>query len=91
MRAFLKFLHLFLTAEVSLELPATVEQKQEEPVPVQLLSDVATLGSRLTQEELGRYSPRELGLMHEQLSGMMRSIVDHLQSRLVGNLEDSLS
>lgn len=91
MRAFLKFLHLFLTAEVSLELPTTVEQKQEEPVPVQLLSDVAALGSRLTQEELGRYSPRELGLMHEQLSGMMRSIVDHLQSRLVGNLEDSLS
>lgn len=77
--------------EVSLELPTTVEQKQEEPVPVQLLSDVAALGSRLTQEELGRYSPRELGLMHEQLSGMMRSIVDHLQSRLVGNLEDSLS
>ncbi|MCJ8732578.1 hypothetical protein PDJAM_G00213040 [Pangasius djambal] len=76
---------------VSSEVPSTVEQKQEEPVPVELLSDVAALGSRLTHEELGRCSPRELGLMHEQLSGMMRSIVDHLQSRLVSNLEDSLS
>ncbi|KAK3569280.1 hypothetical protein QTP86_026571, partial [Hemibagrus guttatus] len=75
---------------LSSEVPSTVEQEQE-PVPVDLLSDVAALGSRLTHEELGRCSPRELGLMHEQLSGMMRSIVDHLQSRLIGNLEDSLS
>ncbi|XP_060785950.1 telomere-associated protein RIF1 isoform X2 [Neoarius graeffei] len=70
---------------------STVEQKQEEPVPVELLSDVAALGSRLTHEELSRCSPRELGLLHEELGGMMRSIVNHLQSRLVSNLEDSLS
>lgn len=68
-----------------------MEQKQEEPVPVELLSDVAALRSRLTHEELGRCSPKELGLMHEQLGGMMKSIVDHLQSRLVSSLEDSLS
>ncbi|XP_060732470.1 telomere-associated protein RIF1 isoform X2 [Tachysurus vachellii] len=76
---------------LSSEMPSTVEQKQEEPMPVDLLSDVAALGSRLTHDELSRCSPMELGLMHEQLSGMMRSIVDHLQSRLVSNLEDSLS
>lgn len=82
----------FFFAEVfSSELPSTGGEKQEEPVPVDLLSDVAALGSRLTNEELSRCSPRELGLMHEQLSGMMRSIVDHLQSRLISNLEDSLS
>lgn len=84
--------HTQKTAEViSSEAPSTVDQKPEEPVPVELLSDVAALGSRLTHEELGRCSPRELGLMHEQLGGMMRSIVDHLQSRLVSNLEDRLS
>lgn len=66
------------------------EQKQEAPVPMELVSDVAALGARLTPEELGRCSPKELGVMHEQLSGMMRSIVDHLQSRLANSLEDSL-
>uniref|UniRef100_A0A3B4CIH5 Telomere-associated protein Rif1 N-terminal domain-containing protein n=1 Tax=Pygocentrus nattereri TaxID=42514 RepID=A0A3B4CIH5_PYGNA len=67
-----------------------VSDKQEAPVSVELLSDVSALGARLTSEELSRCSPRELGLMHEQLSGMMKSIVDHLQSRLVKSLEDSL-
>uniref|UniRef100_A0A8B9KYZ9 Telomere-associated protein Rif1 N-terminal domain-containing protein n=1 Tax=Astyanax mexicanus TaxID=7994 RepID=A0A8B9KYZ9_ASTMX len=66
------------------------EQKEEAPVSVELLSDVAALGARLTPEELSRCTPRELGAMHEQLSGMMRNIVDHLQSRLVSKLEDSL-
>lgn len=54
-----------------------------------LLSDVVALGGRLTSEELGRCSPNQLGLMHEHLSGMMRSIVTHLQSRLLSN-PDSL-
>ncbi|KAM9487286.1 telomere-associated protein RIF1 [Clarias gariepinus] len=76
---------------ISSEVESTVEHKQEEPMPVEVVSDVASLGARLTQEELGRCSPRELGLMHEQLSGMMRIIVDHLQARLIRNLEDSLS
>ncbi|KAF7709532.1 hypothetical protein HF521_016382 [Silurus meridionalis] len=76
---------------ISSEVPLTVAQKREESISVDLLSDVAALGSRLTQEELGCCSPRELGQMHEQLSGMMRCIVDHLQSRLISNLEDSLS
>ena len=68
----------------------TSVQKQETRVPVELLSDISSLGARLSTEELSRCTPRELGLMHEQLSGMMRSVVDHLQSRLVNNLEDSL-
>ncbi|XP_056107865.1 telomere-associated protein RIF1 [Rhinichthys klamathensis goyatoka] len=55
-----------------------------------LLSDVVALGGRLTSEELGHCSPNQLGLMHEHLSGMMRSIVTHLQSRLLSNLDDSL-
>ncbi|XP_048050059.1 telomere-associated protein RIF1 isoform X2 [Megalobrama amblycephala] len=54
-----------------------------------LLSDVVALGGRLTSEELGHCSPNQLGLMHEHLSGMMRSIVTHLQSRLLSN-PDSL-
>ncbi|KAK7154036.1 hypothetical protein R3I94_007412 [Phoxinus phoxinus] len=55
-----------------------------------LLSDVVALGGRLTSEELGHCSPNQLGLMHEHLSGMMRSIVTNLQSRLLSNLDDSL-
>ncbi|XP_066542448.1 telomere-associated protein RIF1 isoform X2 [Hoplias malabaricus] len=55
-----------------------------------LLSDVMGLGTRFTPEELSHYSPRELNLMHEQLSGMMRSVVNDLQSRLVSKLEESL-
>uniref|UniRef100_A0A8C1U0D6 Replication timing regulatory factor 1 n=1 Tax=Cyprinus carpio TaxID=7962 RepID=A0A8C1U0D6_CYPCA len=55
-----------------------------------LLSDVEALSGRLTSEELGRCSPEQLGLMHEHLSGMMRSIVTHMQSRLRSNLDDSL-
>ncbi|XP_077073107.1 telomere-associated protein RIF1 [Siphateles boraxobius] len=55
-----------------------------------LLSDVVALGGRLTSEELGHCSPNQLGLMHEHLSGMMRNIVTHLQSRLLSNLDDSL-
>uniref|UniRef100_W5KUD7 Replication timing regulatory factor 1 n=1 Tax=Astyanax mexicanus TaxID=7994 RepID=W5KUD7_ASTMX len=72
------------------EMTPVSEQKEEAPVSVELLSDVAALGARLTPEELSRCTPRELGAMHEQLSGMMRNIVDHLQSRLVSKLEDSL-
>uniref|UniRef100_A0AAR2K922 Telomere-associated protein Rif1 N-terminal domain-containing protein n=1 Tax=Pygocentrus nattereri TaxID=42514 RepID=A0AAR2K922_PYGNA len=78
------------SSEVSSDFLSALEQKQEAPVSVELLSDVSALGARLTSEELSRCSPRELGLMHEQLSGMMKSIVDHLQSRLVKSLEDSL-
>jgi len=62
----------------------------EEKKSNDLLSDVVTLGGRLTSEELGHCSPHQLGLMHEHLSGMMRSIVTHLQSRLLNNLDDSL-
>ncbi|KAI4876856.1 hypothetical protein NFI96_011089 [Prochilodus magdalenae] len=78
-----------LVVTSGLEVMSSV-QKQETRMPVELLSDLSTLGARLSTEELSRCTPRELGLMHEQLSGMMRSVVDHLQSRLVNNLEDSL-
>ncbi|KAK1788838.1 hypothetical protein P4O66_014834 [Electrophorus voltai] len=71
------------------DVPSALEQKLQEPLCVELLSDMVALGARLTNEELSHCSPSELGRMHEHLSGMMRSIVDHLQSRLV-NLEDSL-
>ncbi|XP_067299841.1 telomere-associated protein RIF1 [Pseudorasbora parva] len=62
----------------------------EESKSNDLLSDIVALGGRLTSEELGHCSPNQLGLMHEHLSGMMRSIVTHLQSRLQSNLDDSL-
>ncbi|XP_076858817.1 telomere-associated protein RIF1 isoform X2 [Brachyhypopomus gauderio] len=71
------------------DVPSALEQKQQEPLCVELLSDMVALGAKLTNEELSRCSPSELVRMHENLSGMMRSIVDHLQSRLV-NIEDSL-
>ncbi|XP_062861984.1 telomere-associated protein RIF1 [Trichomycterus rosablanca] len=77
--------------EQKAESSMSVEQKADESVPMELLSDVAALGGRVTHEELSRCTPKELGLMHEHLSSMMRTIVDHLQSRLVRNLEDSLS
>uniref|UniRef100_A0A672TAM9 Telomere-associated protein RIF1-like n=1 Tax=Sinocyclocheilus grahami TaxID=75366 RepID=A0A672TAM9_SINGR len=54
------------------------------------LKNVEALSGHLTSEELGRCSPNQLGLMHEHLSGMMRSIVTHMQSRLLSNLDDSL-
>uniref|UniRef100_A0A671PMC3 Telomere-associated protein RIF1-like n=1 Tax=Sinocyclocheilus anshuiensis TaxID=1608454 RepID=A0A671PMC3_9TELE len=62
----------------------------EENKSCDLLSDVVALSGCLTSEELGRCSPNQLGLMHEHLSGMMRSIVTHMQSRLLSNLDDSL-
>ncbi|XP_051564619.1 telomere-associated protein RIF1-like isoform X2 [Myxocyprinus asiaticus] len=65
-------------------------QMAEERKTNDLLIDVVDLGGRLSSEELSRYSPNQLGLMHEHLSGMMRSIVTQLQSRLLNNLDDSL-
>ena len=76
-------------SELSSDLSSASEQKQE-PVTVELCSDVSALGARLTAEVLSRCSPIELGFMHEQLICMMRSIVDLLLSRLVDNLVFSL-
>ncbi|TRY59293.1 hypothetical protein DNTS_016369 [Danionella cerebrum] len=53
----------------------------------ELLSDVVSLAGRVNSEELSRCSPRQLGLMHEHLTGMMRNIVTHLQSRLLASLD----
>uniref|UniRef100_A0A671K220 Telomere-associated protein RIF1-like n=1 Tax=Sinocyclocheilus anshuiensis TaxID=1608454 RepID=A0A671K220_9TELE len=66
------------------------EPMAEENKSRDLLSDVEALSGHLTSEELGRCSPNQLGLMHEHLSGMMRSIVTHMQSCLLSNLDDSL-
>ncbi|XP_073701899.1 telomere-associated protein RIF1 [Garra rufa] len=66
------------------------EPMAEENKSSDLLSDVVALSGRLTSEELGCCSPNQLGLMHEHLSGMMRNIVTHMQSRLLSNLDDSL-
>uniref|UniRef100_A0A671K254 Telomere-associated protein RIF1-like n=1 Tax=Sinocyclocheilus anshuiensis TaxID=1608454 RepID=A0A671K254_9TELE len=83
-----------------MELPQNQEEEQtpgeaQEPMAEEnksrdLLSDVEALSGHLTSEELGRCSPNQLGLMHEHLSGMMRSIVTHMQSCLLSNLDDSL-
>ncbi|XP_023694701.2 telomere-associated protein RIF1 [Paramormyrops kingsleyae] len=58
-------------------IPLATEQK-----PTDLPLAVKELASRLTLEELDHCSPEQLVVMHEQLSGMMRSIVVQLQSRL---------
>ncbi|XP_051566693.1 telomere-associated protein RIF1-like isoform X3 [Myxocyprinus asiaticus] len=65
-------------------------QLADESKTKDLLTDVVALAGRLTPEELSRCSPNQLGLMHEHLSGMMRSIVTQLQSRFLSNLDDSL-
>uniref|UniRef100_A0A673KUC0 Telomere-associated protein RIF1-like n=1 Tax=Sinocyclocheilus rhinocerous TaxID=307959 RepID=A0A673KUC0_9TELE len=72
------------------EVSVDSELMAEENKSCDLLSDVVALSGCLTSEELGRCSPNQLGLMHEHLSGMMRSIVTHMQSRLLSNLDDSL-
>ncbi|XP_069052604.1 telomere-associated protein RIF1 isoform X2 [Lepisosteus oculatus] len=50
--------------------------------PVDIMTAVQALGTRLTEEELGSLSARQLVLMHEQLSDMMKTIVVQLQSRV---------
>ncbi|XP_016387851.1 telomere-associated protein RIF1-like [Sinocyclocheilus rhinocerous] len=72
------------------EVEVDSEPMAEENKSRDLLSDVEALSGHLTSEELGRCSPNQLGLMHEHLSGMMRSIVTHMQSRLLSHLDDSL-
>ncbi|XP_056321218.1 telomere-associated protein RIF1 [Danio aesculapii] len=72
------------------EVEVNSEVVTEENQSHDLLSDIVALGERFTSEELGQRSASQLGLMHEHLSGMMRSIVIHLQSRLLTNLDDSL-
>uniref|UniRef100_A0A671JZW8 Telomere-associated protein RIF1-like n=1 Tax=Sinocyclocheilus anshuiensis TaxID=1608454 RepID=A0A671JZW8_9TELE len=73
-----------------LKMEVDSEPMAEENKSRDLLSDVEALSGHLTSEELGRCSPNQLGLMHEHLSGMMRSIVTHMQSCLLSNLDDSL-
>ncbi|XP_059356010.1 telomere-associated protein RIF1-like isoform X2 [Carassius carassius] len=72
------------------EVEADSEPVAEENKSCDLISDVESLSGRLTSEGLGHCSPDQLGLMHEHLSGMMRSIVTHMQSRLRSNLDDGL-
>ncbi|XP_005167632.1 telomere-associated protein RIF1 isoform X1 [Danio rerio] len=72
------------------EVEVNSEVVTEENQSHDLLSDIVALGERFTPEELSQHSASQLGLMHEHLSGMMRSIVTNLQSRLLSNLDDSL-
>ncbi|XP_026127453.1 telomere-associated protein RIF1-like isoform X2 [Carassius auratus] len=72
------------------EVEADSEPVAEKNKSCDLLSDVEALSGRLTSGELGHCSPDQLGLMHEHLSGMMRSIVTHMKSRLQSNLDDGL-
>ncbi|RXN29100.1 telomere-associated RIF1 [Labeo rohita] len=77
-------------SEVGVDSEQMAEENKSQDESSDLLSDVVALSGRLTSEELGRCSPDHLGLMHEHLSGMMRNIVTHMQSRLLCNLDDSL-
>ncbi|XP_041940581.1 telomere-associated protein RIF1 isoform X1 [Alosa sapidissima] len=69
--------------EVTLEEPTTAEpqaseQQQEQPESLSLLSDVQAVGERFSTEELAHYSPGQLAVMYEHLSGMIKSVVDRL-------------
>ncbi|KAJ8352831.1 hypothetical protein SKAU_G00243070 [Synaphobranchus kaupii] len=71
----------------SSDVPAPPPAEQR---PTELPSAVEALGARLTPEEMGQCSPGQLVLMHEQLGGMMRSIVVQLQARLAPSPGESI-
>uniref|UniRef100_A0A6Q2XGX4 Telomere-associated protein Rif1 N-terminal domain-containing protein n=1 Tax=Esox lucius TaxID=8010 RepID=A0A6Q2XGX4_ESOLU len=54
-----------------------------------LLSEVEALGNRLTGEELTLCSPDQLLQLHDQLAGMMRTVMVQLQSRLLCQNQDT--
>uniref|UniRef100_A0A1A8FWX4 RAP1 interacting factor homolog n=3 Tax=Nothobranchius korthausae TaxID=1143690 RepID=A0A1A8FWX4_9TELE len=59
------------------------DQRPEEVVhPDTLVSAVEALTCRVTPLELSRCTPQQLVEMHEQLGGMMRSVVVEMQTRL---------
>ncbi|KAF7666493.1 hypothetical protein LDENG_00103970 [Lucifuga dentata] len=68
--------------------PAPAERWQEQDVSTSWapdegpLSEVEALISRLTPQDLSRFSPQQLGQLHERLGGVMRLVVAELQSRL---------
>ncbi|XP_064185920.1 telomere-associated protein RIF1 [Anguilla rostrata] len=76
-----------VTDAESADVPAPPPAEQ---TSVELPSAVEALGARLTAGELGRCSPGQLVLMHEQLGGMMRAIVAQLQARLAPSAGESL-
>ncbi|XP_035266543.1 telomere-associated protein RIF1 isoform X2 [Anguilla anguilla] len=76
-----------VTDAESADVPAPPPAEQ---TSVELPSAVEALGARLTPGELGRCSPGQLVLMHEQLGGMMRAIVAQLQARLAPSAGESL-
>lgn len=67
-------------AEVTLEEPLTAEQEadSQQSESLSLLSDVQALGERFRPDKLAHYAPGQLAEMYEQLSGMMKSVVDRL-------------
>ncbi|XP_045068029.1 telomere-associated protein RIF1 isoform X2 [Coregonus clupeaformis] len=54
-----------------------------------LLSEVKSLAAHLTGEGLSHCSPDQLVQIHDQLGGMMRTVVVELQSRLLAQNKDS--
>ncbi|CAB1347035.1 unnamed protein product, partial [Coregonus sp. 'balchen'] len=54
-----------------------------------LLSEVKSLEAHLTGEGLSHCSPDQLVQIHDQLGGMMRTVVVELQSRLLAQNKDS--
>ncbi|XP_062390342.1 telomere-associated protein RIF1 [Sardina pilchardus] len=69
--------------DVTLEEPNAAEpqasgQQDQQAESLSLLSDVQAVGERFSTEELAHYSPGQLAVMYEHLSGMMKSVVDRL-------------
>ncbi|KAJ8012367.1 hypothetical protein DPEC_G00041970 [Dallia pectoralis] len=54
-----------------------------------LVSELETLGNRMTGEELTLLSPDQLLQLHDHLAGMMRTVVVQLQSRILGQNQDT--
>uniref|UniRef100_A0A1A8N1P0 RAP1 interacting factor homolog n=1 Tax=Nothobranchius pienaari TaxID=704102 RepID=A0A1A8N1P0_9TELE len=62
--------------------PAEDQRPEEAVHPDRLVSAVEALTCRMTPLELSCCTPQQLVEMHEQLGGMMRSVVVELQTRL---------
>ncbi|KAF7215219.1 telomere-associated protein RIF1 isoform X2 [Nothobranchius furzeri] len=62
--------------------PAGGQRPEEAVHPDRLVSAVEALTCRMTPLELSCCTPQQLVEMHEQLGGMMRSVVVELQTRL---------
>ncbi|XP_059198916.1 telomere-associated protein RIF1 [Centropristis striata] len=62
--------------------PATEQSAEGRTPPPLLLSEVEALSCRMNPGELAACSPKQLVQVHEQLGGLMRRVVEELQTRL---------